>query len=301
MPCRTLLLPCLLVTAALSLVTGSTALAAVYAEAGAELQHNDNLGRSLQSPVSGSGVRTQLNVGYQWQPGVYTGFGLQAQAGSSIWEGRSALNHLEAGVGATLSHKFGIGAERPVLRLHASVQQQRYDLDLRDARISTLGASISRRVGDRLSLRLGWSVEDHAGDYEAPFTASENPAGLIPKGGRIWDYQSWTLSAAAEFDLGARSWLTGSFDFRDGDVVSTALQYTRRIPGVRAAGYDPAFGAHAVSYRLDARTRMASLEFNLALAERATWYTGIEWQAATASSGARYDTGLLRSGLLYSF
>jgi hypothetical protein len=274
-----------------------------FADAGGELLHNDNLGRFIKDGVSDTGVTAALTAGYHWQPWLYTSINATGTLRKTVWERYSGMNSLAASAGLDLSHKFGIGELRPVLRTGVQVERQSFGNDLRDTTLTTSFLGVSKRLTSQLSIDLRLTHERSDGDHNTPLPAMAMPEWppKPPKSGKAWDFSVNALRISAEYELGPSAWLGTAFQFRDGPVVATAAVYSQPNPSALASTYDPVFGPHAVAYQLDARTRVFSIDYNHALFERATAYAGYEFQYSTASSGLDYQVRLLRVGFIHGF
>lgn len=268
-----------------------------FTDAGIEVLVNDNLSRSAWNGAEDTGLSASASSGYYWQSGDYTGISLLGSVQKTVWESWSGMNELNAGIGMGLRHKFGIGETVPVLNLQLGFNQHNYNSSIRDADVYSAGISLSKRFTPALQLTLGASHERSDGDHEQGLPTS----GMWPaKSGKVWDYSAWTLSLQGELDLNEVSWLNAALQYRNGDVVSTGISYTGNAASL-ASTYDPAFGPHAVAYRLDARTHIYTLDYNRALWRSSTWYAGAEYQTSRTSSGIDYKVGIMRTGFIHGF
>lgn len=274
--------------------------AQVFADAGLELLHNDNLGRAARNGVSDSGAAVSLGAGYHFQPLDFTGLTLLGKLQQQTWQHYDDLASLDATLQADVSHKFGIGSDKPVLSFAVAYTQRHAATRQRDAELWTLRLGLAQRVLERLQLRLDAWHEDSDGAARAPLPPLPG-ATWVPPSGRVHDFSAWSLGLQAELELGEAAWLSASWRYRDGPIIATLRSYSRVIPGARAGGQDPAFGAGAVAYQLDARSRVYALDYNHAVFRQSTWYVGAEYQHATAGNGNHYTATLLRSGFLHSF
>lgn len=282
-----------------SLLFSAATQAQWFSDFATELQLNDNLSRSGHNGAEDTAISVALAAGYHWQTSDYTALNLLGSIQQTRWNTYSGMNNLDSGLSLNVRHKFGIGENKPVLNFSTAYNLQNFHNNIRDASVFSNSLSLSKRFTDTLQLTLGASYEKNDGDHDLAIP----PAGAVwnNKFGKVWDYSAWTLSLQAELDLGPLSWLSGGFSYRNGDVVSTGINYTQVNTAAFARTYDPVFGPHAVSYRLDARTRLFSVDYNHALFEASTWYAGTEYQYSTASNGIPYKTSLLRTGFIHSF
>lgn len=298
-------LPCAsTLSAILLLALTSTGLRAQsFVDVGVEALQNDNPGRFIRNSSSDSGLAVSLAGGYHWQPWIYTSLTLSGSLRKSLWQRYSGLNSLDVAAAAELAHKFGIGELRPVLTAGMQLEQRNFSNDVRDAMLDTYWLGLSRRLTGRLSLDLRFTHERSNGDQQAPLPLMMFPgqAARPAKSGKVWDFSVNALRIAAEYELGPSAWLGSAFQFRNGPVVATAAAYTQPNPAAVASTYDPVFGPHAVAYRLDAHTRVYSIDYNRALSAHATAYAGFEYQDSTASSGVDYEVQLLRIGFIHGF
>lgn len=292
-----------LLATVLLLFASSCLLAQPNADVGVEVLQNDNLGRSFGNGASDTGLAASLVGSYHWQPGLYSSVNLSGSVRKSLWQQYTGMNSLDLAFAAELTHKFGIGELRPVLKAGAQIARQDFHNDVRDAVLGTYWLGLGKRVTGRFSLDLRFMHERSNGDHHVPLPAVTNnwQAPSPSKSGKVWDYSVNALRIGAEYELTANAWLGSAFQFRDGPVVATATVYTQPNRAALASTYDPVFGPHAVAYRLDARSRVFSIDYNHALSGFATVYAGFEYQHSTASSGVDYEVQLLRAGFIHSF
>ncbi|MES2604744.1 MAG: hypothetical protein V4603_07380 [Pseudomonadota bacterium] len=271
-----------------------------FGDAALEAVSTDNVSRSPLTAHADDDQSLQLSArgGRYLQLADYTGLELQATLARQQSHHFSGLSNTRAGATAMLSHKFGLGDRVPVLSVTTGVERSRYNEDLRDAWTWTTVLGYRQRLTDRLQANLSAGYEQQDGDHNMikPVVA---PA--VPKSGSVWDVNALTLDVGAEWDLGPSSWLAASLGYRDGDTVASVLPYPFILSEATAVTVDPAFAPGVVAYRLDASTRSFAVDWNLALFDTATFYIGVERQFTRSDRALDYRTGILRTGLLYSF
>lgn len=279
-------------------VPGPAVLAQAFADGHGGLLYHDNLTRSehARDAREDSAFVAAGTAGVHLQPGTYTGLTLIGTLERTQYRRYAGLSSWQAGLGASLSHKFGLGEMQPTLVFDLGVARAEYNADLRDAWIYRAGLSLRKRVTGTLNLRAGVDVERQDGDHDLPRTTL-----AVPRPGSPWDLDNRGLFLGAEQDLGPATWLDAMYRFQDGEVVSTAVPYAKILNAATAITLDPLFGPLTVAYRIPARTHIVAVDLNRAVFEAGTLYIGLEYQQTHGRSGIDYESGLLRGGFIHSF
>ena len=290
-------MPGSLVASVLLLALAPTANAQWFGDVSAQWQYSDNLPRSRNAAdaFNDQSVSVALQGGKHLQLGNYTGLNLSGLLRSELFHQYSGMNNLEAGVGISLNHKFGLGRLAPTAALSAQLSRSRFNNAIRNSDNSTVTLSLQKRLSERFNLIASVAYDNLDGDHDLRKTYNS------PVPGNAFDQRAVSGSLSAELDWTERSWLSATVKLRSGDIVSTGAAYTSLGGAAKAITLDPVFGEHAVAYRLDSRTRIYSFDYNRVFDERGTWYTGLEYQDTRGTSNIDYSVGLLRSGFIYSF
>lgn len=269
-----------------------------YGNSTLELTGNDNISRSpaAQQEKRDHGLRAGISAGYHFQPADYTGLTVDVSLAREQFRRYSGLSNTRASLGGTLSHKFGLGERVPVVSIGASIERSTHNLSLRNNWLYAMQIGVQQRISDSLLLRLGISRQLQHGDYNRP-----RPAPAPPMPGDVWNLDNTVGGATIEWDTGEASWLSAAVQYRHGDTVSSVKPSPRFLVQSTAVTVDPTFGAGEVAYRLDADTRLFSLDWNLAVSGSATIFVGAERQLSRGGTDLSYRTGIIRAGLIVSY
>jgi len=265
-----------------------------------EAQYDDNLARSpYDENVIGD---KSLELGL-WQ-GMHIPFAnsnalhLQGSLFHQQFDHLTGLSNTRLGGSAEFSHKFGVGAEVPVLSFTTYIERSHYNDNHRDQTLYRGSLTLRQRMEAEWQWSLTASYEWQDGDY-GQYKHRDPPAPPLPS--NAWDLHAWQLAFNAEKDLGPVSWLTTTIAWRDGDIVASTPQYPDILAVSTAIAFDPVFGAGIVAYRMPATTLSLSLDWNRALGEDSTLYIGAEKQWSHGSGDLGYQVGIIRAGFLHNF
>lgn len=276
----------------------NSALAQSFVDVQAELLYHDNVTRSERAidAREDSALSATVTAGTRLQAGDYTGLTFAGSVNRTQFRRYTGLSSWEAGLGFTAAHKFGIGDRQPTLNFELGLARNEYNLPVRDAWIYRAGLGLQKRLTDTLNLRGGIRYEKRDGDHDVPRVIP-----VLPRPGNSWDLSSRNAFVAAEQELGAATWISATYQFQDGDLVSTSTSYPKIFNTATAITLDPLFGSLTVAYRIPARTHVFALDLNRAVLESSTLYLGYEYQKTYGRNGIDYDSAVLRSGFIVSF
>lgn len=282
----------------LLLCAATAANAQAFADAQAELVVVDNLTRSERATDAreDTAFAVTAKAGVHLQPGDYTGLTFTGTLNRTQFRRYTGLSSSEAGLAVAVSRKFGLGDFQPTLSTELGLARNEFNLGIRDAWIYRAGLGLQKRLTDTLKLSGGLRYEKRDGDHDVPRNIP-----VFPRSGASWDVASRNVFLTAELDLGPATWASATYQVQDGDVTSTAVSYAKIFNAATAITLDPLFGPLTVAYRIPARTYSLALDLNRAVFASGTLYLGVEYQETHGKNGIDYDTGLIRSGFIYSF
>ena len=271
-----------------------------FAGSAAELRSNDNVSRSPLTAYALEDVAALASVdgGLHLQTADYTGLTLATTLTREQFRRYSGLSHTRLNLAATLEHKFGLGERVPVLRLGASIERAAFKASERNHWLQTISLGYRQRLTDRMQISAAIAHEKQQGDFDR-LRRAVPPTPQLP--GDTWNLEALVASAAIEWDTGAASWLTASLQYRDGETAASIPPQPSILLQSTAVTFDPVFGPGVVAYRIDARTRQLSLDWNLAVSDAATAYIGIERQLTRGGTSLRYRAGIIRAGVVFSY
>ena len=268
-----------------------------FGDVSVEWQNTDNLPRAQFKPdqLSDHSLSVALNGGFHIQTGDYTGLNITGLLRSSTFNEFTGMSNIETGIGASLSHKFGLGLLAPTLTVSGQYSRNEFRNSIRDSDNLAFSVSLQKRLTERTSLAAGIGYDLRDGDHDLRKTATA----LIP--GNAFDSRAISGFLQSEFDLNEVSWLSASAELSNGDIVSTGLPYALITAATKALTADHVFGPKATAYRIDARTTLLSIDYNHVVGERGTWYLGVENQDTRGSADIDYTVQLIRTGFIYGF
>jgi hypothetical protein len=280
------------------LAVANAAFAQSFADVQAELSYQENFTRSERAidAREDMALSTMVTAGTRLQPGDYTSLTIAGTLSRTQYRQYTGLSSWEAGLGLTGAHKFGIGERQPTLSIELGLARNEYNMPVRDAWIYRAALGLQKRLTDTLDVRGGIRYEVRDADHDIPRVIPS-----FPRPGNSWDVDSRTAFITAEQDLGPATWLAATYQFQQGDVVSTAIPYPKIFNTATAITLDPLFGPLAVAYRIPARTHILALEINRAIFASSTLYLGYEYQKTHGRNGVDYDSSVLRSGFIFGF
>ena len=271
-----------------------------FGGASAEARYDDNLSLSPydESAIGDKSLELSLWHGQHIQLSDSTALHLQGTLSQQQFEHLNGLSNTRLGGSAELSHKFGVGAEVPVLSFTTYIERSHYNDNHRDQTLYRGSLSLRQRMETDWQWSLTAAYEWQDGDY-GQYKLRDPPAPPLPS--NAWDLHAWQLAFKAEKDLGPVSWLSTTIAWRDGDIVASTPQYADILAVSTAVVFDPVFGAGIVAYRMPATMFTLSLDWNRALGEDSTLYIGAERQWSHGSGDLGYQIGIIHAGFLHNF
>ena len=265
-----------------------------------EAVHNDNVTHSPlpKDVLSDNSAEVALWRSLHVQLADYTSLQLQGTLTRHQFQHFAGLSSTSLSGSAEFSHKFGVGAEIPVLSFTTLIERSLFNDSNRNRSLYSGGLALRQRIQDEWQWSVTAVYERQDGDY-GPAAAVYTPAG--PKPGKVWDLASWQLALKAEWDLSASSWLAATVSYRDGDIVATTHPYLEVLEVSSDVAVDATFGNGMIAYRLKATSYSFALDWNHALGASSTLYLGAERQWSRGANDLAYQTGIIRGGFLHNF
>lgn len=204
------------------------------------------------------------------------------------------LNHLEAELGLRQRWKLGLGPLAPTLEAAASVARLEYDDRARDGWEFVLALGLEKRLGERLGMRLDYSVERRRADHVAKR--------LLPTiAADVFDLNLHSLRLGGDYALTPELYATAAFTIIDGDIVSTTLRNLPIFLASDAIAADEVFGPQRFAYTMDARTRSLQLGVSRVVGPETSLSLGFEHRSSHATGGIDYRSNLWRATYLRGF
>lgn len=266
-----------------------------------EARHSDNVNNAFLSSERQDDrwIEGRLSAGRYYQfdsdGAGYTRLRLTGDVALRRYGRYDGLDLLSAGVGADLTHKFGVGPDVPWLRLHAGGAWEDFEDDDRDSALYRAEVRVGRRFTERLDASLGAGYERRDGSDSLP--------GWWGAQGDVYDLERYNLSAEASYliddGLLARvgaSYLNGDLD--GGCTRDSAREISGELGGYDAYTRDETFGG--CRYRFSGSGFTLSASLSKALGPHAALNFGVDYGEAGRNGLTYADTQLfidLRYGL----
>lgn len=250
------------------------------AEGATGFEYNDNLNLSAfeDDEESDYAWRARGRAGRVFQVSEKTRLGLAAAFDSAVQFRFDGFNRVRVGGEASLSHKLGIGAEQPVLRITNFIGYQQYDSDWRSGLDYEAEVDVSRRFGPRLdgSLFARFHLREGGG----------NGVVLPNKPTDVYDQDNWELGFRANYLLWDQLLLSAGYRYRRGEFESACTPgnvgkvIAREGANLKAITVDDVFGGCV--YRLGGDMHVASVNLNYGLGRRFSVDLGYEFRQGQA-------------------
>jgi hypothetical protein len=194
--------------------------------------HDTNLSRSEDDRAEDGILRLDGAVGQAIPIGRDGAFIWKGSIAADLPADLEALRRFAPALSLSYRRKVRLGQDAPFVGAAIFARRDDYESELRDG----WGMGVSVRAGRRwpavlLEGEIGWERR----------TADADP----------FDQEAWSGALRADWPL---PWfaLHGGYEFRWGDVTSTAFPDPEILAAATARAPDPAFGPGRVAYRLDA-------------------------------------------------
>ena len=182
------------------------------------------------------------------------------------------LSHIGLSVDAKFQYRNSSEFFDPTWSAFAKWTLQSYDASMRDGNQLAVGLSVQQALTDRISV-VGALTHNRRGADSAVFETRDNSLGVSI------DY---ALTDASTLYLGG--------DYRRGDIISGGRRSLESVRIAKAYAVDDAFAVSAdpfYSYRIDGRTALLTLGYNLDLGTRGA--LDLSWRFARATPSSRRD------------
>ena len=214
---------------------------------------------------------------------IYRPF-VQAQA----YDKYEDLSFVAGGVNVTYQYRSSGALLAPTWGLFVKGWVEEYKSEFRDSNRYSFGASVRKALTDRITFATVVSANQRDSD------------------GVVWDTKDWSLLMNLDYELARRATLYATLDYRDGDIVSTAvptLDIANAIQEgkVKAVQVDDVFGGEALAYRLNGHTLIGKIGVNFVLNETDSLDLSAWYANADADGGIRYDRTIVSVAYLTRF
>jgi len=270
--------------------TAGPARAATFAGLEAGVEYDDNASRAVFDFDVESDVFFSVRPSGGWHGQVSRNTGVTVAAAlEAVLAGEAErLGRVTPSLAVAWRAKTRFGADAPWIELRLAGEYQDYRSTIRRGTLVDGRATWGQSVGTRWSYRVEAGYSRRNADAEA------------------FDQDGTTLGASAEFAVRPATRLFGGYEFRRGDVTSTAtpgLVDPRTAPilaNSTARVADDAF-AGKIAYRLDADTHAVHVGVHRAVGTRGAVDLRYEHQSIRAAAGLEYRVNLVRGSYAHRF
>ncbi len=197
------------------------------------------------------------------------------------------LSNVALGGQLTYQYRRSGAFTTPTFGVFAKAAVADFDSELRDSDFLSLGASWRKPFTDRIT-------------YTAQLTWNKRESD-----GTVFDTEEISLLQNVDYTLGRRWTLYLTYNYLDGDIVSTATPTLQIVNAADAIDADDAFGgaaANKFAYRLEAKTDVFTLGVNLKISDKHSLDLSGRWIDSDAKSGGiSYERRLLSLAYLTRF
>ena len=214
---------------------------------------DDNVTRAKAGPDKLSDNIYSVNVS---KSEVYTlsdnsRFVLSGALGGERFQNFNGLSRISAGLEGEYQYRGSSEFDAPTFGLFGKITAERYQSYLRNGYRTSLGVSVRQPLTDKISL-FGALASNQRFGNSAVFNTSET-----------------ALRLNADYALSDRETLYATGEFRFGDIVSTGQASLENVSVAKVFVQDDAYpGGQFFSYKLEGRTVLATIGYNLGLGPR---------------------------------
>ncbi|MBF0170636.1 MAG: hypothetical protein HQK87_06055 [Nitrospinae bacterium] len=263
-------------------------------DAGIDARWEDNLTRSPKAPLADTAMEVDLAAGRYLQVEEYTGLSLVATLHGEKYATYDRLDAVEAGIGATLRRRFGLGPEAWTAAMTLAGGQSSVVDHYRSARFAAAQVSLSRWFAERLSLDVSLAYDTRRPLETPPIDSyATTPSD-------VYDLSGQSVAVEGGYLVGEEGIVTLRAAYRDGDIVSSVKPTKWVNKAAKAVTDDQAFDQR-IAYRIGARTTTLGVGYTHALFTGGSVSAGYEYRSSAADGGLSYTGSILRATLLYSF
>ena len=257
--------------------------------------HDGNLSHGqLRQDIKGdTALEVAASAGQRLVLGDYSGLSLTGNLKSAAYNRYHGLNHLDLGMALAFKTKLGLGPAAPWWRATGSATRLKYQNDLRDGWLYTVGSAVGKRVGE------SWNVR---GDFVYERRTADQNIGVAPGiSGAVFDQRSHSIQANADYAYSEAIAISAGYTRRVGDVVATTQRNYEIFEYSTAVASDPVFGSDTFAYKLRAVTHVFFIGASRALNAHSSLNLGFERQISHGTGDNNYYSSVVRLALAYSF
>lgn len=228
----------------------------------------------------GAGVSFQRPLSKHYRL-LYRGF-VRGEAYADYTE----LSNLSAGATATLQYRASGKLLAPIWSLFTRLSITEYESWLRDSDFLSVGVSVNKGLTDRVSF---------TGTFSGTVRDSNS---------RVFDTREASVLFNIDYRVAKRATLYSTYNYLNGDIVSTGKPWLRIVDYAEDIQADDAFGGAAANfyaYRLKGQTQVLTLGANLMLNQHHSLDLSARVAHSRADGDITYNRMLVTAAYLIKF
>lgn len=241
---------------------------------------DDNVTRADGSAVKeDTAMQLQANAYYSFDFSLNRSLILTGHVLDESYSDFDGISSLQAGLGAEYRFRTRRGFSAPVYSFYVNDARVDYETDNRDGDILEYGVRVRRQYTDRIALAAGAAQSERTAE------------------GRVFDLEQTRYFVQLDYEVPNLFQTYFAYHYIDGDVYSISpvapAAYSGGPDFYEATEPDPAFSAARPwwAYRLDARTDILRLGFNIAFDGDNAIDIALDNIGSETKSPAVYDSG----------
>lgn len=261
------------------------------------LQYQSNVPNALDKENVFSDMVAGVRYSYQRDrvvsPGNYIFSGVVLDARK--FRDTEGLDSIAAGFLLGYSHRAGLGAYAPRIRMELSAERLTFRKSLRNS-WKTVG-----EIGIEKRLTPEWVIGGSLG-YERRDAKSRSELKYNPNyDADVFDQESGFAFARVDYTFENASVLSAGYRYRDGDIDASARPGSALLGITSAIAKDTGIGRNYVAYRIDIRSHAIRLDWSVPLGRDASVTLGVQRSIARAAGGTQYhnNSAVLETSLRF--
>lgn len=262
-----------------------------FFDVSAAVHHDDNISRALLSSdrFADENLELLLSGGRLVQLRSQDTLTLFGSIGVNRFQQFDGLDNNSLNLGATLQHKFGLGAYAPALSTGLSWTRHDSETKVRKRDLLELSLDYRKRLSAEWDFAAGLTYEFNEGlEDSAKYASRYSPDN------DIYDFEQTSAFASLDYTFRNFSSLSASYSYVDGNTVSSALAPNPALLAISdALAPDGAFPAPAgrmiVAYTLATKAHIYSLDWSLPIGRDSSITAGYSRQQIEARRGVNYS------------
>ncbi len=265
------------------------------------VNHDDNISRALLSTdrYADENLELTLSGGRLYQLRSQDTLTLFASIAGTQFQEFDGLDSKALNLGASLQHKYGLGAYAPSVSGGLSWTRHGSDTKVRSRDLFELSLGYRKRLSPEWDFSAGANYEISEGLEDGVKYASK-----YSPDNDIYDFEQASVFVSTEYTFSNYSTLSGSYSYVDGNTVSSALAPNPPLLAIsKALAPDSAFPAPAnrmiVAYTLATKAHLFSLNWSLPVGRDSSLTAGYSRQLINGRGDLEYTNDRLSLTFLH--